>query len=224
MTRTRTLSRLFIAIAATVAMAACADSSTGPTRYSAPAAGQPDASLLGSLLTPANVVTRTAPLAANITASAVVTPSGGGIVTIPAAGLTVVVPPGAVSSTMTITVTALAGNLVAYDFGPSGTKFSAPLQVTQSTSGTNISLLSVLLGNVHAAYFANDSQINFLNGTALVNDVLSLNLGALLGTVQFNVSHFSGYLLATGLSGDSDDGGGPQNDALRRVGSGGGSH
>jgi len=230
MKRNGTMYKLLTGLVAAAVVAACADSSTGPvgtngirsSGYNVPAGGQASlistvGSLLSSVLSPVTVVTRKTPLAQDVTASVVVTPKAGGALSIPSAGLLVVIPAGAVTSQMTITVTALKGNLVAYDFGPSGTKFAKPIQVTQTTSGTNISLLSSLLGHLHAAYFANDNQINYAKGTALVNELLTLNLGGLLGgTVEFDVSHFSGYLLANG---GGDDG--AQSDALRR-GSGSG--
>ena len=68
-------------------------------------------------------------------ASATVGPLGGTL-SLPGAGLLVVVPPLALSSRQTITVTAVAGSNVAYEFAPHGLKFNLPLVVTQNLGVT----------------------------------------------------------------------------------------
>src|SRR5436309_274804 len=68
------------------------------------------------------VLQRSTPLANSITASKTIGVLGGTL-SLPGAGLVVVVPPGAVLQATTISVTALAGSNVAYEFSPHGTTF-----------------------------------------------------------------------------------------------------
>jgi hypothetical protein len=153
-----------------------------------------------------SVLTRDVPLATSVTASATIGALGGTI-TLPEAGLTVTVPALAVTSPTVISVTAVAGAQVAYEFEPHGLQFAVPLVVTQVLDGTSASGRGLIPGKVFAGYFADLSALNQTNGTAIVNEILgaSLNLGHSRAT--FTVSHFSGYLLATG-EGDPGDGGG----------------
>ena len=55
----------------------------------------------------------------------------GGWFSIPEAGLYIFVPANAVSAPLTISAKALTGDLMAYEFGPHGTKFNVPLQMYQ---------------------------------------------------------------------------------------------
>ena len=150
------------------------------------------ASLLGLSTTTVTALQRTTPLAKPITTSAYIGALGGKLA-IPGAGLTVVVPPLALTSTKLITVTALAGANVAYDFGPSGTKFLVPLVVTQDLSNTQaksgglINPLSLFVG-----YFPDDKNI------LSVTELLNLNVNLLSQTAVFTVTHFSGYIVASG--------------------------
>ncbi len=117
---------------------------------------QQSAALLGLL--PVRGVTRAVPLKQNISVSAVIGQDGGTI-SIPDAGLTLVVPPGAVTSSTKFTATALAGRLVAYEFEPHGTKFAVPLRFTQDLK--KLSLLGVVTAPVlDGAYFTDASRLN----------------------------------------------------------------
>jgi hypothetical protein len=119
----------------------------------------------------------------------------------PEMGLTVVVPPKAFSAAeMTFTITALAGDVIAYDFGPDGSRFNVPLQVVQSLRDTNFEKLSKKLGRdarVRGAYFRNASQIDDASNTALVDEFLPTELGLHGWFVTFAVTHFSGYMVST---------------------------
>ena len=59
--------------------------------------------------------------------------------------MTVTVPRGALAQTTTITMTARAGTVVAYDFAPHGITFAKPLVFQQQLRGTNASLLTAPL-------------------------------------------------------------------------------
>ena len=149
-------------------------------------------SLLGLSTTTVTPLQRTKPLAKDLSASAYIGALGGRLA-IPGAGITVVVPPLALTSTKLVTVTALAGSNVAYSFEPHGTKFLVPLVVTQDLSGTQaqagglINPLSLFVG-----YFPDNTNI------LSVTELLNINLNLLNQTAVFTVTHFSGYIVASG--------------------------
>ena len=150
------------------------------------------ASMLGLL--PVRGVTRLVPLQQNISVSAVIGQDGGTI-SIPAAGLTLVVPPGAVTSSTKFTATALAGRLAAYEFEPRGTKFPVPLQFSQDL--TKLSLLGIVTAPVlDGAYFTDTSKLNQVLGRAAVSEILPATVDLLRLRVGFPINHFSGYLVS----------------------------
>ena len=172
-------------------LAGCATDVTAPAAPKAmPSAPSP--ALLGLL--PVRGVTRATALPNDIKVTQVIGKKGGTI-SIPEAGLTVVVPPNAVSSNVTFTATALAGRAVAYDFQPHGTKFAVPLKFTQDLRKT--SLTTVLTAPLlRGAYFADNGQINRQTGLGFVNELLPATLDLLRFRVSFNIEHFSGYLVS----------------------------
>lgn len=149
-------------------------------------------SLLGLSTTTVTPLQRTKPLANDLSASAYLGALGGKLA-IPGAGITVVVPPLALTSTKLVTVTALAGSNVAYTFEPHGTKFLVPLVVTQDLSNTQaksgglVDPLSLFVG-----YFPDNTNI------LSVSELLNVNLNLLNQTAVFTVTHFSGYIVASG--------------------------
>ena len=191
--RYRSLRTLTVAVVGGLLINGCG-SHDNPVAPEAALSASPaaSASLLGLSTTTVTALQRTTPLAKPITTSAYIGALGGKL-TIPGAGLTVVVPPLALTSTKLITVTALAGSNVAYDFGPSGTKFLVPLVVTQdlrntqAKSGGLINPLSLFVG-----YFPDDKNI------LSVTELLNLNVNLLSQTAVFTVTHFSGYIVASG--------------------------
>lgn len=194
----RRCSTLLAVAALSVATACAPDSINAPSVAAKPAAAQHG--LLGSvlsLLTPVQGITRTTALNAPVSSSVTFT-SAGGIIDIPALGLKVTVPAGAIpTSSMTITVTALAGSTVAYDFQPHGTKFLKPLRMEQSLVGTNMENV-LLKPTFYGAYFENTSQVNTSAGSATINELLSAVTFS--NTVSFDINHFSGYMVSTGRS------------------------
>lgn len=188
------LSRGAIVALAALALGCSAESSTGPVSV------KPQAGLIGGLLGTVtgltsglvNALVRQAPLSSDITVSAVIG-SGGGRISIPAAGLTLTVPSGAVATNTTFKVTAIAGKMYAYEFEPHGTKFAKPLTFTQ-----NVGLLSNLLSPPQGAYFTDRSALNFTNNTATAAELLPATYNLLSGSVSFPVYHFSGYMVSSG--------------------------
>jgi hypothetical protein len=142
-------------------------------------------------VTPLN---RTSPLSSNLTKSARIGLLGG-IIAIPEAGITVVVPPLAVFSPTTISVTARAGSAVAYDFAPHGIKFAVPLVVTQSLAKTDAQTGLVSVNSLFAGYYPDSKNITS------VTELLTLNVNLLNSTAIMTVWHFSGYIYASGRSG-----------------------
>jgi hypothetical protein len=182
---------------AAVVAAACVSTDT-PTSPGGPAGAstltEPTAassSLLG-LGNPTEVtpLLRKAPLSQALSASATVGPLGGTL-SLPGAGLLVVIPPLALSSRQTITVTALAGSNVAYEFAPHGLKFNLPLVVTQNLGVTQAKGLANPL-SLFAGYFPDSTK------PTSITESLNVNVNLLNQVATFTVWHFSGYILASG--------------------------
>ncbi len=192
------------ALALALSLAACsADHVAAPTQIQASPAA-PSSSLLGGLLgtvtgllTSNTAVQRTTPLAAPITVSKQIGYYGGTL-SIPEAGVTVTVPVGALSRTTTITMTARAGSLLAYDFSPTGTVFNKPLVFNQSLKGTNVTLLQAPL--LHLGYYSDPGLLGAV--TATVSDLLVGVTNLLDWSFTAPIKHFSGYLVLCGRVGE----------------------
>jgi hypothetical protein len=141
------------------------------------------------------VLQRAIPLGSNISATKIIG-SGGGTLSLPTAGLTVTVPAGAVSAPTVFTVTALAGRPIAYEFGPHGARFAKPLTLSQDLRVTGLN--EYLISHMHfkGGYFRSSSNLinNLLR--AIVSELLPATADADNMVVRFDVSHFSGYLVA----------------------------
>jgi hypothetical protein len=196
--------------AALLGIAACSDA-TAPEPMQAPA---PNALLggildpilgaipiIGNILVPDTVVVlqRAKPLYSNVTQTKLIG-SGGGQITIPSAGVTLTVPSGAVAYPTLISVTALSGRGVAYEFGPAGT-FAKPLTIKQDLSVTTVDPRLLPYLKFNGGYFK--TRQNLLSSLlAIVFELLPATTNASNGTVQFNVTHFSGYLIAVDFRDD----------------------
>ena len=200
----KTAIRRLATLALTLAVAGCSsDHLTAPATVPATLSAQsaaPTHDLLGGLLgtvtntlglTSVRGVQRTTPLAEPITVVKTIGQEGG-YLSIPQAGVTVVVPAGALSSPTEITMTARAGSMIAYDFAPHGITFARPLVFTQSLRGTNAGLLST----IRLGYYSNPSLLG--STTAVVSELIS-GLGNLLtGSFTAPIKHFSGYVVTCG--------------------------
>jgi hypothetical protein len=214
------------ALAAVALMAACADAPSSPARPLAPSApslanagapdpnGAPDeqhanppawatGSYGTSLATPvvATGLLRTQPLAASVSVTYTAT-NRGGYFALPEAGLQVFVPRGAVAAEtpLTMTVTALPGNAVAYEFQPHGVVFNKPLIVVQDLRVTNWQTKSTTLD---VGYFAGNGDLDPTAGTALVRERMLNHLDVTGARLYWAVPHFSGYMVAWGFAGDA---------------------
>ena len=135
---------------------------------------------------------RNTPLSSNVTATTIVGTLGGAV-SIPSAGLNIIIPPLAVAPGTRITVTALAGSKVAYEFQPHGIRFEVPLIATQNLRGTQAQsggLINPL--SLFAGYFPDQTQ------PTSITELLNVNVSLLNQTSVFSIWHFSGYIIATG--------------------------
>jgi hypothetical protein len=173
-------------------LGACADDQSLPSAVGT----RPNAEVVSSPVV-ASALTREAALAADITVAALIGPKGGSL-RIHEAGLKVDVPAGAVTgSPITFTVTALAGQMVAYEFGPHGSVFNVPLRVEQKLKGTNWHKLRDPV-TIEAAYFADRAQLNHELHAVESNELLPVNMDMGNSELEFDVSHFSGYMVSSG--------------------------
>lgn len=183
-----------------VAPSALASPTAAP---SAPASQDLLGGLLGTVstltntlgLTNTNGVLRTTPLARDITVRKMIGHKGG-VLSIPAAGVTVIVPYGALDRDTEITMTARAGLLLAYDFEPHGVTFRVPLVINQSLNGTNVGLLSPL--SLKLGYYSDPSMLG--KTTALVSELVGGLTSILTRSFTAPIKHFSGYVIVCGRS------------------------
>lgn len=177
---------------ATIGVAGCGtDSPTAPKLQNDASPGL-ITDLVGGLVKKSALTRKTA-LTKDITVSATIGKAGGKL-TIPAAGFELTVPAGAVKTNTVFTVTAVQGTLVAYEFGPHGLKFGVGLKARQDLSGTNWQPLS--LKPLIAGYFLERSQLDQLNAVALVSELISGVTTPLTKQFNWNIGHFSGYVVA----------------------------
>jgi hypothetical protein len=188
-----TLRRLTALAFGALALVSCGtDQPTAVSRPDLSAPDVPSASLLTTITSLLTVdgLQRTTPLAAPITVSKSIGVDGGTLA-IPQAGVTVVVPKGALAQPTTITMTARAGSLVAYDFAPHGITFAKPLVFSQQLKGTNASLLSAPFLNL--GYYSDPNLLTSTGG--LVSELLGGTLNTLTWTFTAPIPHFSGYIV-----------------------------
>lgn len=116
----------------------------------------------------------------------------------PATGLTITVPPGAVSAPTHITVTAQRGATVAYRFEPHGLQFAQPLQLIQSLRGIRLGRASAGVPQLIGGYFATDTlAADAVTGNARVIEVLPVQIDVHAHDAILSVRHFSGYTVAS---------------------------
>lgn len=196
---TPTLRRIAALALGALTLASCGGEPPTLPRLQQSAPEAPASSLLGGLtsLIGINGLQRTIPLAAPITVTKTIG-SEGGTLAIPQAGVTVTVPRGALATTTTITMTARAGSLVAYDFAPHGVVFARPLVFSQQLRGTNATLLSApLLG---LGYYEDPSLLTRTGG--LVSELLGGAVDTLSWSFTSTIPHFSGYIVTCGRRGE----------------------
>jgi hypothetical protein len=126
--------------------------------------------------------------------------ASGGTISIPATGLTISFPAGAVAAPITITITS-DERYVAYKMAPAGTQFLKDVTVTQALSATEFSGRP-LRSPLFAAYIANDRVK--LSGNVSVDELepsktIFSPLNPLIPVAHvWIIRHFSRYMLASG--------------------------
>jgi hypothetical protein len=176
---------------AAVAMIACnGDNATGVSAVPAAAKVAPGTAIQTTS------IRRLAPLATDVTASAVIG-SAGGSFTVPGTGLVVSVAKGAVSAPTTFSATAYAGSTIGYDFAPHQA-FAAAITLTQDFKNTNVKDVLAAGNMPQVAYFADKSLVNWSTGDATVSEMVFSNVDVNGGKVSADVYHFSGYLMSSG--------------------------
>ena len=170
--------RLIASVLLLAVALACTDRT--PTAPVAPVAPAPEASLIGGLLGATGLLKCSdLPYASDVETLG---PLGG---VLRAGPHTLVIPPGALLSPTTITMTAPTGlGVNAVKFQPEGLRFVTPAALTMSYS--NCSLLGKLLPK-RIAY--TDDNLNIISYLLSLDNLLSKN-------VTGKVSHFSDYVIA----------------------------
>lgn len=120
--------------------------------------------------------------------------TSGGVLSIPQAGVTLSIPGGALAAPLTISMTARAGSLIAYDFEPHGTVFAQPLVFVQSLGGTNATPLSAAL--LQLGYYSDPANLS--SQGALVDELRGGTLNSFRTSFTSSIPHFSGYMVAVG--------------------------
>lgn len=202
---------LIAAGVAAVALAACVDTSTSPATKFSPSARGPEYTRIratDSLMQVTDIVfsdtalvlKRLTPLDSSISLSAVIGPEGGEI-KINDAGGKIDIPAGALSEPTTITMTALAGADVAYEFQPHGLTFAKPVKIQQDLRNTWASVYPQLLGLAHGGYYDQSLDGSFVDKGKLFVLLKEHQLGYLESNatqLKFYVGHFSGYVVTCG--------------------------
>lgn len=155
--------------------------------------------IVGNLLVPA--VHRTSTLPQDVVVQQTIG-SRGGSITVTQAGMRITFAPGAVSEPTTITVTAHAGDYLAYSFEPHGIQFAAPVVISQDMTGIDSQGVSTLLGG----YMPDGlSDLNPTSGIVNVSEqyptvtTFGRRVDGSWGTIlTFGIRHFSGYILTGG--------------------------
>ena len=208
---------LFVLGVVAVGLAACVDSATSPAVKLSPSTRGPEMirikatdSLMNvteiTFSDTALVLKRLTPLDSDISVSALIGPEGGSI-KINAAGGKIDIPAGALSAPTTITMTALAGPNVAYEFQPHGLTFAQPVKIQQDLRTTWASVYPQLLGMAHGGYYDRTLDSTFIDPGKLFAVVKEHELGYLESNatqLKFYIGHFSGYLVTCGRADNGD--------------------
>jgi hypothetical protein len=123
----------------------------------------------------------------------------GGTLVLKDEGLRVEIPRGALpldrgERSIEITVTALPGASVAYEFEPHGLVFRKPIRIVQDLRGTDLEADDVLAGLARGAYF----EGGVTDGFADLLEIRPTEVDLKHKKLHFSVEHFSGYLVAVG--------------------------
>lgn len=195
--------RLLLA-AALMAAAACGDRGI-TTPPASPQPKKPTSGLKSTVpvttVEAVRVLHRSKPLPKAFTTTEVIGPEGGSL-SIPQAGVHVIFARGAVTSKTRITMTAIEGEVVAYEFQPHGLRFKAPVEVRQDLKQTEADKDPDLRSALQGSYFDTDLTSSFVNAAHTFARIRESRHGKLKKDsrfLEFIIEHFSGYMVSTGL-------------------------
>ena len=183
-------SRLLLGVV--VAAFGCSDLPTAPgvpdplvRAANTVAALQPSLDLAGGLV---SVLKWVEPLESDEVVTEVIGPDGGKI-ELKNAGFKLHVPKGALDHEVPITVTAVAGELVGFEFQPHGLEFDLPVKAQQKQQKLALPR-GQKKGNIFAAYYEGPllSQVE-------AREILGIEVTE--ASQSFLIWHFSGYVIAT---------------------------
>jgi hypothetical protein len=200
-----------VVLIAAVGVVACADTAPTTARFSPHSADVSFAKIKAtdslmmvtdvSFSDTALVLTRVTPLATDLSASATIGSSGGSI---SVQGAKIDIPGGALTQPTLITMTAVAGPNVAYEFQPHGLTFAKPVKVQVTIKGTLAETNPALLKGMHGSYYGQTTLDSaFVDGTKTSVHVKEHELGYVEQSgsqLKFYVDHFSGYLVSCGFT------------------------
>jgi len=145
-----------------------------------------------------DVLRRTDGLATDVAETRLIGPAGGSI-EIRGAGVTLVIPPLALAEETEITVTALAGAPVAFEFAPHGLRFAVPAEVRISSAGTAAEELVRSLPGVGRRHVSSLMGVYFEGDPASgVEPLENIDTWVHDWDIVFEIRHFSGYACASG--------------------------
>ena len=187
------LARVVGAVAVAAAVAACSmETATSPV---SDVGGERAANILPGGERLAWGLARTTATTSPLTASARLTAKGGTIV-IQELGVTLTVPANALPrDTMTITMTALPGAMVVYEFAPHGTVFRTPLILSHKLKGTKYDPTK---DGRFGGHFTDRSKVDNLKRLVRITETMSPFIAN--GSFNFKIGHFSGWMVSTGFA------------------------
>ncbi len=159
-----------------------------------------------------DVLKRTTPLPNDVSITTTVTNAQGGTMNLSAAGMFVRIPPGSLGAdvaSVDVTLTALAGEDVAFEFGPHGLEFTQPISIYVSTNGTEAqgytptSVDQTTTGAASGYGGTNQALDSFLGvyytgdaATGPVTPEQTFPVFFKWSWLVFQTDHFSGYAMA----------------------------
>ncbi len=192
------LARVLGAVAVAAAVAACSmETATSPVSDAGGVRAAnvlPGSERLASERLASGLV-RTKPITSPLTARATFTAKGGKLV-IKELGVTLTVPANALPrDTMTITMTALPGAMVVYEFKPHGTVFRTPLTLSHKLKGTKYDPTQ---DGRFGGHFTDRSKVDNLKGQVRITETASPFIAN--GSFNFKIGHFSGWMMSSGFA------------------------
>jgi hypothetical protein len=193
MTRLRA-SRLVLAALAVAVATACSEAPDSKLAASAPSLSA------GSLAHTQRSAGRHDPLAHALSRSIDVDHKGGSLA-IPEVGFRLTIPKNAIRAnrgTVHITVTALPGRQLAYEFEPSGITFDQPLQFEQDLDQIAPSSNVDSTAAPQVSYFKSTADLDPASGVVRSYEDLPTGIDATTHTLRAGIWHFSGYIVSWG--------------------------